>query len=31
MITRMLVGIPEIDDYADLISTYEDALGVGVQ
>lgn len=31
MVGRMIMGIPEIDDYVDMISTYEDALGIGVQ
>lgn len=31
MVGRMIMGIPEIDDYMNMISTYEDALGIGVQ
>ena len=31
MVTRMLLDIPEFDDYADMLATHEDALEVGVQ
>lgn len=31
MVGRMLLGIPELDDYTDLLVTQEDALGIGVQ
>lgn len=31
MVSRMLLGIPEYDDYADLIATQENALDIGVQ
>lgn len=31
MVTRMLLDIPEFDDYADMLATHEDALGIGVQ
>ena len=31
MVTRMIMGIPEIDDYQDMIASYEDALGIGLQ
>lgn len=31
MVNRMILGIPELDDYTDLLNTYEDALGIGVQ
>jgi len=31
MVGRMLLNIPEIDDYADLLNTQEAALGIGVQ
>lgn len=31
MVNRMLLGIPEYDDYLDLKETEYDALGIGVQ
>lgn len=31
MVNRMLLGIPELDDYIDLKETEYDALGIGVQ
>ena len=31
MVNRMFLGIPELDDYADLKETEYDALGIGVQ
>ena len=31
MVGRMFLGIPELDDYTDLLATQEDALEIGVQ
>lgn len=31
MVSRMFLDIPEFDDYADMLATQEDALGIGVQ
>ncbi len=31
MVTRMFLDIPEYDDYADMLATQEDALGIGLQ
>lgn len=31
MVNRMLLGIPELDDYIDLKETEYDALGIGLQ
>ena len=31
MVSRMLLGISEIDDYTDVMNTYADALDIGVQ
>jgi len=31
MVQRMFLDIPELDDYADMLATQEDALGIGVQ
>lgn len=31
MVSRMLLDIPEFDDYADMLNTYADGLDVGVQ
>lgn len=31
MVTRMIMGIPEIDEYQDMLNTYADAFGVGIQ
>lgn len=31
MVHRMFMGIEEIDDYADILNTQYDALGIGIQ
>lgn len=31
MVSRMFLDIPEYDEYADMLATYGDALGIGVQ
>ena len=31
MVQRMFLDIPEYDDYADMLDTQEDALGIGLQ
>lgn len=31
MVSRMFLDIPEIDDYADMLATQDDALGIGLQ
>lgn len=31
MVGRMIMGVPELDDYADLSATQEYALGIGLQ
>ncbi len=31
MVSRMLLDIPEFDEYADMLNTQMDALGVGLQ